>query len=321
MHRIATTLSLAISFLGTTASAQQSFGLLGPSAFTSRGNLGTGAGELLQGFPTAHHRGIGEQAGGCLLQGFRLVMQDQESSTAATYEIVIRGGSGTGGPTTQLARVGPLSLPPGGGGAAAWRVTTSFQTPITLPGCDQFFAAGVALPAAPSWNTDGLSARIEISSNAHARAISHAWQTTAAGTQRLTTASSWMFELRTDASLLQIGAGTDRYGLEGIFPGTGNDITARARFAPTTFGGGICAVWLGTWRQPGTVLFPGTAKLYLSGTFIPAGRRAIGANGEVEMTIARNIPASVGGAGIFHLQAAGLNGSTVGLTNTFSILP
>lgn len=312
--------TILAAFASASLQGQQAFGLTNGSTFTSRGSLGTGAGELQQGFPSAHHRGIGEQTAGCVIQAVRATVQDQNSATTENYEVVVRAGTDNSGPTAQIVRVGPLSLPPGNGGAIAYQVTTTFQSAIVLPGCDQFFAAGVALPAAPNWTADGLSIRLHPAPQTHSRAQSHAWEINTTATTRLAQPASWGIELLTDAAVLQMGNGVGNYTMEGIFPATGNDITARARFAPS-LAGGICALWLGTWRQGGTPIFPASAKLYIAGTLLPAGRRAIDPSGEVEMTIARNIPPAVIGAGVFHFQAAGLQGSTAVLTNTYSILP
>lgn len=142
---------VAISVAGP-ALAQWPLGLH-PDVTTlvSRGSLGNAAGELLQAFPTAILRGLGEGVAGASLSGLRARVQDTNGASAETFVVIVRGGDDllgpSAGPAGRLAAIGPIATPTAPAiGPIAWQMSVAFATPLAIPR-DGFLAAGLELTA------------------------------------------------------------------------------------------------------------------------------------------------------------------------------
>lgn len=128
---------------------------------TSRGNT-VQAVERLHRVEHDELRGIGASTAApnvMRLRGARFVLQDQDGSTPASYDFVVRlegavpDEPDTGTPFALLSNL-PGSF--GGPGPTAVSITLTFATPIDVPFAGDVFV-GCALPAAPTWPADGLS--------------------------------------------------------------------------------------------------------------------------------------------------------------------
>lgn len=232
---------LAAGSLSVAASAQQYFEIYpGVTDFTSRGSIGTGSGEILQGFHADQNRGLGDIGGACALDGLQILMQDQDTLTPEDYYMVFRKGDDVTGPDmtpvgylTNHRPIGPIPSPTGAGGIGAFFVTNTFATAVALP-CEGFFVAGIELlPNAGYSSTDGISVHISVqgaggsNQQTHASSVDMAWQYVhAAGTvTHPSVKRSWRFALCfNDAASFQVGnsdaASTGRYGNGGYFPNT-----------------------------------------------------------------------------------------------------
>jgi hypothetical protein len=164
-------LLLASLALASSAVAQNNYFDIysGCTNYTSRGTLGTNAGEVLLQIPRTAFQGVCQDAGGTgtLLNQFQYVTQDQNGSTQETYFLVVRRDDPVtpGAPDITAAglllRAGPLLTPattiltP-----VAWIITATLATPSTvLPLCDTYYH-GMEVAAAPGWTGDGQSVHI-----------------------------------------------------------------------------------------------------------------------------------------------------------------
>lgn len=236
--RLSSTLA-SVLFIGGALAAQNEVMLKATAvSFTSRGNLGTGSGELLQGFHSTHWRALGEAnptPDGKII-GFRgEAFQDQDRTTAEKFQWVVRSGTDAAGPTTGAAGEifvsGGLALGPATGtGPVAFNVTTALTTPVDVP-CERFFAVGVRLPASPNWTADGHSvwASTQASAGAGAQTVDMAWQIVGAATSAIHPSAkrSWRIGFNQKPAALQlghfVGTGAAGYGQGGIFPTAGTD--------------------------------------------------------------------------------------------------
>ncbi len=161
-------LSLALAFCAN-ADAQTPTNLFdiysGTTNFTSRGIIGTNAGEYLLQVRASHFSGLGhdQSGGGTRLSGFHYVLQDQNGATPETYSLVLRAEA-AGVPDCTAAglllRVGPFTTAPGGAGAVVFDMNQTLATPSTvLPLCATFYQ-GIDFAAAPGWTADGLSVHV-----------------------------------------------------------------------------------------------------------------------------------------------------------------
>ncbi|MEZ5967058.1 MAG: hypothetical protein R3F56_24690 [Planctomycetota bacterium] len=157
---------IVCSLLAAGTAAQNGFGIYsGCTNYTSRGGLGTGAGENLLEVSGWHFSGVGHAPSGTgtILLGYRHMLQDQNAATVEPYAFVVRSDDGSGAPACgaggQLLRTAPVSSPPGTR-IMAWDLTATFSTPSTvLPQCASFYF-GLDFAAAPAWSDDGLSTHI-----------------------------------------------------------------------------------------------------------------------------------------------------------------
>lgn len=328
--------SLALVFLTLTAAvpAQNEFEFYpGVVSFFSRANLGTAGGELLQGMHRPFHRGVGDNGSACTISTFRATIQDQDAATQESIYFIVRTGSDQFGPKTGasglIAKIGPVQLP-AGTGTMAWRVSTTVVIPVVLPNCLNNFAFGVELPPTTTWAPpypDGLSthasrgdATLSVQ-KAHARAEEHTWQIVkgAARASHSPWGSTWRLAIALDTAVLQMGNGGNVYGRGGMFPDTGNPLTARVRYG-AAMATGSSLLYMGLGRMPGIPLVPGT-RLYLTNPIFFLISAPIPAAGEVVHLLTTSLPGSVAGAGKLHFQAAGILSGTGTLTNVFTIKP
>jgi hypothetical protein len=146
------------------------------TTFTSRsGTGGNSAGDVLTEIGTAkclqpngradNMLGTGQavNGGGALIgrvNGFRVVIQDQNASTPESFSHVILPAAASGGPDSdpahELLRTGPLQAP-SGTGTLAWILTTTLATPADVVPQVGAFYFGEGLDPNPAWTADGLS--------------------------------------------------------------------------------------------------------------------------------------------------------------------
>ncbi len=305
----------------------------GVISFFSRANLGTLGGELLQGMHRPFHRGVGDNGRACMISTFRATIQDQEAATQESIYFVVRTGSDQFGPKVGasglIAKIGPVQMP-AGTGTVVWRISATVVVPVVLPNCLNNFAFGVEFPPTPTWAPpypDGLSthasrgdATLSVQ-KAHSRAEQHTWQIVSGANQASHSpwGSTWRLAIALDTPVLQMGNGGNVYGRGGMFPDTGNPLTARVRYG-AAMATGTSLLYMGIGRMPGIPLVAGT-RLYLTNPIFFVTSAPIPAAGEVEHLLATSLPGSVSGAGKIHFQAAGVLSGTGMLTNVFTIKP
>jgi hypothetical protein len=325
---------MAVALLCAAAVAQPSGNLVeifpGGLNRTSRGDVGAKAGEILQGFHASHWRGLGDTGQGCEIKVIRSATQDENPSTQETYFWKVRRGTDANGPAVgvagEIASLGPFQTPPSTvTKPAAWFETTFVSYPMALPDCSSHFSVGQALAAAPNWPNDGQSTHIYLGTEqgSNANQGDHAWQILAGASSASHPPQkrSWRYGMHFSTAVLQLGTSA-MYGMGGMFPKAGNPLSARATYG-SALASGASLLWLGTDRIGGISLFGGTARLYLGGVVVPLGAAIIDGQGQATHTIIGALPASVSGAGTFHVQAAGLSkgGGIVMLTNCHSVTP
>lgn len=220
------------------------------TSFTSRGNIGTGTGEILQGFHSSHLQSMFEHDGNTTatykITQFRLVHQDQNCASRETFDFVLRGGTDTAGPTGGtgaglIAEVKGINLPNSTRTTAcAWgqwqNLSASAQPnwPVDASGNTQFLAFGARLNASPSWTMDGHSVHTSFANaaNPHHNSWNHqvttgnqswAWQFVGTATMANQPSSNRSFRFtlgKQDGTLMQLGCGTGAtgYGYGGSFP-------------------------------------------------------------------------------------------------------
>jgi hypothetical protein len=331
-NALATLLTLTV--LAPFAPAQQTFELWpGRTTFTSRGNIGVGSGETLQGVHATHHRGLGDNRAACVLPNFVGMLQDQNAASRETFHWVVRAGSDANGPgadsASLLAQVGPLQTPKSTTNSPfAWSLTTSITKAVQLKDCRSHFSFGIRLGVSPGWTRDGLSTHTTFGSSryphqgTHPRAEDHAWQILSTATVATHTSNkrTWRYGLRLDNGVLQLGNGGAMYGMGGMFPAANKPVTARARFG-TRMSGGTSVLYLSTGRMNGVILLPNTTRLYLDGTFYVVSSRSISVTGEATHTISSSLPAACAGSPRHFVQAVAIKGGVFVVTNLHAINP
>ena len=317
---------LAIAMIPDAANGQNRFELFpGPLTWSSRGDLGAGAGETLQGVHASHHRGFGDTGFSCKISGLGARLQDQDRSTPETYRWIVRSGSDGSGPGTGsgavIADIGPFVTPSGGSGVAAWQLDTIFSSAITLPDCTSHFSFGVSLAAAPNWDADGLSthASADTEQNSHSGQEDHAWQILS-GAPSATHPSdkrTWRYSLLVDNGALQIGS-FDRYGMGGMFPRIGSSLTVRVHY-PSNTQDGLSFLVLDTSRSAGIPVAAGTSRLFLSGLTAILPVELIDSQGTALHTVFTALPSAAAGLGTFHFQAGAKKNNVWTLSNSQSL--
>ncbi|MCB9869274.1 MAG: hypothetical protein H6837_05400 [Planctomycetes bacterium] len=343
---------LAMLAVGSVAVAQQDIEIYpGQTSFTSRGNVGSGTGEVHQGFHAGYWRSIGDDGSACTINQWFGVIQDQNAATQENYYLVWRRGDDTNGPgitsADVISRVGPYNSP-AGTGTAAWIVTSAVLTPpVTLPDCQEnpvsgykgMFSIGMEFTAAPLWTADGVSLHTSFGSSttphqySHGAQEDHAWMYLGPPATAMAHPSdlrSWRLGQKVSQGALQMcngvaAAANDRCGMGGLFPlnGPGTEFSARARY-PIGLSGGTSLLWVSVNRLlpiiGGFKLFPGTARLHLTGPVLyqlsSASINSSGNFSQANHALASPLP----GLGVFtaYFQAVGFNTSQIVMTNTTS---
>lgn len=285
----------------------------GCTDFTSRGSIGTNAGEYMLQVPSTHYSGIGQDATGqsTRLVGFRYVTQDQNGVTQETYSLIVRSDL-TGAPDCTAAglllNAGPLMTPPNSTvGPIAWQITATLTTVSTvLPLCATYYQ-GAQFPAAAGWSagTDGQSLHITdyaLGDNAAPSAPSLTWNCLGGAPVQPQFQETVRVDALVESAVLNMsnvdpavtvaciqGLGNRSFGAGGMWPvctgaaGPRNDgLDCRVRDAGNA--GGVFAIFLGT-----SVGCPGLAlgglasgALYLNpgGAFVQVNAGALSATGE-----------------------------------------
>ncbi len=330
---------LSIFSIGGSALAQEVIEIWpGVTNFTSRGNIGVGDGETLQGFHASYWVGIGNTGPTCALQGLSALSQDQDVATPELFDWVIRDGDDSFGPylnnpnKPEFLRVVGMSTPPSTGtGPGAFRISTSLLTPASVP-CDAFYAVGLGLPVAPLWPQDGQSTHVSYgfqggpATNAQisgAHQEEHGWQVI--GTGAAATAShpssgrSWRYQLLVDTPVMQLGnedaaATALKLGMGGMFPDTPLGTQQwGAGFSYAAGAGDTGTMLLALAQGPGLPVLPGT-MLWLDFNFILVGGSVtLDVNGQGDAVTLNPIPPTV--TGKIFVQGVVLGASGVHLTN------
>jgi hypothetical protein len=274
--------------------AQSSISLKGSAtASTSRGNIGTGAGEIHMGLHNSHWLGIGDDGANCTIVGFRSALQDQNSSTQESYDWVIRSGTDIHGPTVgtagELHRFGPFKMPSvAAGGAHAWLISIKLSRPARIP-CAAHVSVGIALATQALWPADGMSCHIATSASAsqHLKADDMAWQivTGVQGASHPSGKRAWSHSILLGGPTLQMSI-NGKKSIGGMFPQSGLMYAGHVSGAEA---GATSLLFLGVDRQSrGFPLVPGTARLYLGFTKIKLlGVARVPPSGQADHVLAR----------------------------------
>lgn len=307
---------LAIALIAAPSFAQSISLFPGTASFTSRGNIGTGSGDILMGLHNSHWRGIGDSGTACTVSGFRSILQDQNIATQESYHWVARSGSDANGPAAGSAgllhRFGPFNMPTGAaGGPAAWILTTTLTTPAALP-CEAHVSAGVELAVQPAWSTDGMSchAALEALADQHTNALDMSWQIINGATTHPSGKRSWSHSILLGNPTLQMSV-NGKNSIGGLFPVVGGTYAGQVTGAEAT---ATAMLFLGVDAQAtGFVLVPGTARLHLGNTKIKLLTSAtVNASGVADLPLAA-VPSQVPAFTLW-LQAA-IIGTSDQLTN------
>lgn len=265
---------LAIALITDPSFAQANVSLKpSTTSFTSRGNIGSGSGDILMGLHKSHWRGIGDNGTNCQTTGFRSILQDQNSATQESYFWIVRGGTDAAGPTTGTAglihRFGPINMPyVAAGGAHAWILTITLSTPVNNP-CEAHLSVGAEMDAQPNWPADGMSCHASTSALAsqHASARDMTWQIVNPATSASHPSSkrSWAQVMRVGTPTMQMSV-NGKKTIGGMFPLVGATLAAQVTNAEA---GASSFFFLGIDVQAtGFTFLPGTARLYLGFTKI-----------------------------------------------------
>ncbi|MCB9919678.1 MAG: hypothetical protein H6832_14840 [Planctomycetes bacterium] len=319
------------AFFAVDGRAQNQILYSGPKSYTSRGHLGTGDGELLQGFHAEQWRALGEPDSTGKVGRIDALradsVQDQEQATQESFRWVLRSGDATAGPTTgasgELFVSGDIVLGPGvGTGPIAWSITTTLTTPIVVPS-EAFFAVGIRLPASPFWSNDGLSlwATSQPTDGSSNKQVDMAWQILGSASRATHPSEkrTWRVGFHQSAPALQLGHFSAlrplSYAQGGQFPIAGTDGLA-LRILATGRDGQVGAVFI---AAKFATVFPvpgvGTWALEIP-TFVslPVATGTI-TNGKLEQLPLLTIPSTLSGEFAFQGVLFDLGKLSATLTN------
>jgi hypothetical protein len=200
--------------------------------------------EVIQECPNDLFGGIGDNNTNCQFTQFRFVTQDEDAATQETYAVVLRRPlTAAPGPdvTTagEIARTAPVQTP-AGTGRAAWMITLTFTTPVTIP-CEGGFFYGVEIGAFNTTLPDGQTIHgahytmQALGDNPRFGAPSLGWSFNVGAATATTTSINSNMSLLLTGSVLNMGginpsntrqpSGTSNYGSGGIYP----DVSANPR--------------------------------------------------------------------------------------------
>jgi len=340
--RFLSVLTVGLILHSTAIAHNQAFAIHpGSTSYTSRGNLGTGSGELLMGLHTSHWRGLGDNGRACEITQLGLVDQDQNSNTQEQFHLVLRNGTDANGPGTAstdlIGRFGPLSMPSTPTGSInAWIQTSTLSSPQAVP-CDAHYGWGAELTNSSNWSRDGMSVHTAFSRTnrnmqyCHLNSEVHGYYFpagSATATRDLGNGRTWRLRMgiSADRNVLQMGAtgnvlggGTNqRYGMNGMFPNTGETLSARYTQCAA---GDVVMSFIGFAYGPALPL--GTSsRLYLNTAFFMNLGTTTSAGGS-ETHLFGATPATPSIIGPLPFQGAIITGNDLNLSNanSTSILP
>lgn len=291
-------LHLLLPVVAMTALSAQNIEIYSATSFTSRGNIGTGTGEIIQGFHESHWKGIGDTGAGAFLNGITILTQDQNGSTQETYDLVVRSGTDAAGPTTGVA--GELCVVPGLMTPVstvltpiAWILTTNFTSPCRIPS-KGFIGAGIRVPTS-GWAADGQSLHMgdQAVQQSGPHQGDHAWQIIGAATSAIHLASKRAIRvsLLTSTPVLQNGVfatTTTTYakGMGGMFPPIGTHGWSTHVNAGTPFAGGVTGIFMSpVVNNPGLVIPGVRGSVYLGSPLISIATLPLSATGTANLSI------------------------------------
>jgi len=288
--RFLSVLTIGLVISSSAVAQNTAFEIHGTTSYTSRGNLSTGSGELLQGLFSSRWTGLGDSGAACNHTQIGLVDQDQNSVSQESFHLLTRAGTDATGPGTTGAdiinRWGPFLMPSTATGSVnAWIQTVTIGgAGGTLP-CEGFAAVGTELTDSPNWAADGMSQHTSYGRANRNRQWGHAnglpmayYMPTSSGVMTLdtTNARTWRARLGfpSTSPILQFGTTTDigmvaggvapdgatRYGANGMFPAIGETLSARTQ---GVLAGDTVMTYLSFATFPGGLVISAGARLWL----------------------------------------------------------
>jgi hypothetical protein len=335
---------LALTLISSALSAQTTYQRWdmypGATSFTSRGNIGPGVGEVLQGVHQTTNRGVMDVARRCQIRRFNTITQDQNCATNEGFDFVVRSGKDAHGPATGsrgiLGAIKGLTLPKSNrNGACAWSVSSTLTAAnaIGVP-CVRHWSYGVSLHAAPGWTMDGQSVHATSSTSGanshrnHSRNEDQSWQIvgTAIAASHPSQKRSWRLSTFVSDGVVMKLRCDGRAGYGGSFPIASTSAAPLAWDAQLD-GGANCAglksvVAIGVARAhaPAPAGSRG-AGLYVHGPYFVFFGAKASSTGVAIVPLLPFIPKSLAGAGRIHLQGVLGNASVMKLSNSQSVIP
>jgi hypothetical protein len=300
-----------------------------------RGNLGTGQGEMLQGYHKSTLAGLGDDGSVARIDKIVTPIADFRNDTQETYDVVVRGGSDAAGPDLSVAPLGEvlgLTTPRlTNGRATAWYLNARLSAPITIPQND-FFAVGLRFEAEPTWPSDGNAVMVspQASHRSGPQQEDQAWNVVgdaSNGNAAGATVSqpmgmvSYHMRLGTTQPVFQLGVddgGVQRFGYGGMFPDSGVSVLAATvqHRAAGAGGQGFAFVFASLPINPFSFPIPGVNnRLWVNpGVLEPLGGFPLAASDGVGSAVLFPVPAMPPGT-VVGFQAVTTDGSSVWLTN------
>jgi len=323
-----------VAALSPSVSAQEYYGYHSNNITSlTRSGLDHQGGEIHIGFTQQFNRGIGDNGGVCAIKEIWVFVRDQDASTVEDFAIVVRAGNDKVGPypaaSALLYRFPGWNLGPGTGSKANCMGLT-FNPPLKLPSCKNFFSVGVEFPANHSWPNDGLClfGQDKASHGVNNHAVRNNWSIKG-GVTRHSPYSDWTymgcFGITTNSPTMRMGLFGGHNGMKGLnghFPGVGQSLQAMVHYG-AGWDGGLSMLYVALGRQPGVSLLGNSAQFYLTSPllFVTGATIGSGCCGHTEHNLVPSVPASWTGLGKFHFQSVGIDsGGTKGtLSNVVTV--